>query len=138
MEDPGSFSGESSPVLPVDPGLHRAGGMLRDEDRLLVIFAYLGPLCFVPLLTRRDPFVRWHARQGTALFLGAALLMAATSPFHWLFSLIPLVGRFLEASSFSWDWDTWRSSPWRLIGPFAARSIRNTPGSRIWPTRSER
>lgn len=97
MEDPGSFSGESSPVLPVDPGLHRAGGMLRDEDRLLVIFAYLGPLCFVPLLTRRDPFVRWHARQGTALFLGAALLMAALSPFHWLFSLIPLVGRFFGA-----------------------------------------
>lgn len=97
MEDSGGFSAESPAVKPAAPDLPPGTPALRDEDRLLVIFSYLGPLCFVSLITRQDPFVHWHARQGTALFLAAALLMAALSPFHWLFSLIPLVGRFFRA-----------------------------------------
>lgn len=39
------------------------------EDRLLLLFAYLGPLAFVSLIASRRVFVRWHAKQGLVLFV---------------------------------------------------------------------
>jgi uncharacterized membrane protein len=44
---------------------------LTDQDRVLVVFAYLGPLALVSLLASRREFVKWHAKQG--LLLVAAL-----------------------------------------------------------------
>lgn len=72
--------------------------MIRDEDRLLLVFAYLGPLCLVPLFGSRDPFVRWHARQGTGLTLLLAAALVVLSPFDWLFGLVPVLGRLFRAA----------------------------------------
>ena len=44
---------------------------LSDQDRLLIVFGYLGPLAFVSLVAGRREFVKWHAKQG--LVLSAAL-----------------------------------------------------------------
>ena len=74
---------------------------LTDEDRLQVIFAYAGPLSVVPLLGSADPFVRWHARQGLALFVSGVVLMVLLYPFDWLFSLVPLLGRLFRAVELS-------------------------------------
>jgi uncharacterized membrane protein len=46
---------------------------LTDQDRVLVVFAYLGPLALVSLLASRREFVKWHAKQG--LVLSAALVV---------------------------------------------------------------
>ncbi|MBP7147454.1 MAG: hypothetical protein KBD01_07900 [Acidobacteria bacterium] len=95
MQDEPRDIGTEPEITPrEDPALTIAS--FSDEDRLLLVFAYLGPLCLVPLLGSRDPFVRWHARQGAFLALAAALLMAVLSPFHWLFSMIPLLGRMFR------------------------------------------
>lgn len=72
--------------------------VVRDEDRLLLVFAYLGPLCLVPLLGARDPFVRWHARQGTGLTLIFTAALVVLSPFDWLFGLVPVLGRLFRAA----------------------------------------
>jgi uncharacterized membrane protein len=45
---------------------------LSDQDRLLLVFGYLGPLALVSLLASRREFVKWHAKQG--LVLSATLL----------------------------------------------------------------
>ncbi len=69
---------------------------LRDEDRLMLVFAYLGPLSLVPLFASSDRFVRWHARQGTMLGLGLVAIAALLAPFDWLFSMVPLLGRLFR------------------------------------------
>ena len=46
---------------------------LTDQDRILVVFAYLGPLALVSLLASRREFVKWHAKQG--LVLSATLVV---------------------------------------------------------------
>ena len=67
--------GEEEPVVPV---------ALRDEERLLVIFAYMGPLAFVSLAAARHDLVRWHARQGILLGSLALLTFVLLRPFHAL------------------------------------------------------
>jgi uncharacterized membrane protein len=37
---------------------------LSDQDRILLVFAYLGPLALVSLVASRREFVKWHAKQG--------------------------------------------------------------------------
>ncbi len=41
---------------------------LTDQDRVLLVLAYLGILSLVPFLTARKEFILWHARQGLLLF----------------------------------------------------------------------
>ncbi len=79
-------------------GLTDVAQALRDEDRLMLVFAYLGPLSLIPLFASREPVVRWHARQGTMLGLALVALIALLTPFHWLFSMIPLLGRMFHAA----------------------------------------
>ncbi len=71
---------------------------LADEDRILLVFAYLGPLGAVALWARRTAFVRWHARQGCALSVVAAALIVLVYPFHWLFSGVPFLGPLFIAA----------------------------------------
>lgn len=46
---------------------------LSVEDRVLLVFGYLGPLALVSLVASRREFVKWHAKQG--LVLTATLLV---------------------------------------------------------------
>ena len=40
---------------------------IGDQDRLLLVFAYLGPLGLFSLVASRKEFVKWHAKQGVLL-----------------------------------------------------------------------
>jgi uncharacterized membrane protein len=67
---------------------------LLDEERILIIFAYMGPLAIVSLAAARSDFVRWHARQG--LLLGALTLATfiVLRPLHNLTYFIwPFLGQ---------------------------------------------
>ena len=46
---------------------------LTDQDRVLLVFGYLGPLSLVSLVASRREFVKWHAKQG--LLLSATLVV---------------------------------------------------------------
>jgi uncharacterized membrane protein len=50
------------------------GQELSDQDRLLVIFGYLGPLALVSLVASRREFVKWHAKQGLLVSLALVAL----------------------------------------------------------------
>jgi uncharacterized membrane protein len=59
---------------------------VREEDKIMLVLAYLGPLALIPLLTVKDSdFVRWHAKNGLTLGLAALLFLAVAG-------FIPLVG----------------------------------------------
>lgn len=64
---------------------------LTDQDRILLVFGYLGPLAFVALVASRREFVRWHAKQGLLLSLVVSALylvilrplIHVTTQYHW-------------------------------------------------------
>lgn len=79
----------------------------RDDRKLMLVLAYLGPLALVPyLVAPEDEEVRWHAKQGltfTGVWIGLSLaiailgalpgigvVIAVLAPFIWL-ALIALV-----------------------------------------------
>lgn len=44
---------------------------VRDQDKIMLVLAYLFPLSLIPLLTVKDSsFVQWNAKQGIVLGLG--------------------------------------------------------------------
>jgi uncharacterized membrane protein len=47
---------------------------LSDQDRVLIVFGYLGPLALVSLIASRREFVKWHAKQGLVLVTTLAVL----------------------------------------------------------------
>ena len=51
---------------------------LTDQDRVLLVFAYLGPLALLSLIAARREFVKWHAKQGALLSLTIAAAWMAS------------------------------------------------------------
>jgi uncharacterized membrane protein len=47
---------------------------IGDQDRLLLVFAYLGPLALFALVASRKEFVKWHAKQGALLSAAVAAI----------------------------------------------------------------
>lgn len=69
------------------------GEALHDEERLLIIFAYMGPLAIVSLAAARSDFVRWHARQGLLLGVLTLVTFVVLRPLHTLMYIIwPFLG----------------------------------------------
>ena len=48
---------------------------IGDQDRILLVFAYLGPLALFALVAGRKEFVKWHAKQGVLLSTAVAALL---------------------------------------------------------------
>lgn len=96
---------EDEPDIPAPAG---TGEPLSDEDKVLVVFSYLGPLALVAFLAARREYVRWHARQGLVFFIAsfAVILVVSTieaiaASIHWflgrttgLFSAVIYLGLF--------------------------------------------
>jgi uncharacterized membrane protein len=85
---------------PVDHSLEDAStqptaeAVLDDRDRVLLVFAYLGPLATVSFFAGESPFVRWHARQGLWYALFCLAVFVVLAPFHaFFFWLAPFAGR---------------------------------------------
>ena len=50
---------------------------IGDQDRILLVFAYLGPLAVFSLVAGRKEFVKWHAKQGVLLSIAVAAIWIA-------------------------------------------------------------
>ena len=62
------------------------GQELTDQDRLLLVFGYLGPLALVSLVASRRELVKWHAKQGLLLAAAVLLVHIVFKPIHSLMS----------------------------------------------------
>ena len=61
-----------TPMQTVPPAEASVPGddVIRDQDKIMLVLAYLGLLALIPLLTVKDSaYVQWHAKQGLALIL---------------------------------------------------------------------
>ncbi len=60
--------------------------VVRDQDKLMLVLAYLAPLSLIPMLTVKDSeFVRWHGKQGTVLGIGGGIALT-------ILGMIPFIG----------------------------------------------
>ena len=55
---------------------------LSDQDRVLCVFGYLGPLALVSLVASRREFVKWHAKQGILFTVSWIGLYIVLKPVH--------------------------------------------------------
>lgn len=55
---------------------------LTDQDRVLLVFGYLGPLALFSLVASRKEFVKWHAKQGILLSAAAVVLYLLLKGIH--------------------------------------------------------
>jgi uncharacterized membrane protein len=57
---------------------------LSDQDRVLLVFDYLGPLALFSLVASRRELVKWHAKQGLGLTATVAALYVVVRPVYLL------------------------------------------------------
>ena len=71
---------------------------LTDQDRLLLVFGYLGPLALVSLLASRREFVKWHAKQGLVLSATLVALYPVLRFVHYILDSIlwPVFGELFR------------------------------------------
>lgn len=80
---------------------------IKDEDRILLLFAYLGPLAIVSLLASRKEFVKWHSKQGFIFFIVWMVFFIILVPiykfFWWIYLgwLIQILGLLIGLGVFS-------------------------------------
>jgi uncharacterized membrane protein len=74
---------------------------IGDQDRLLLVFAYLGPLALFSLVASRKEFVKWHAKQGVLLSVAVAALWLVARGLYLLLraKLWPLVGALFTVAA---------------------------------------
>ncbi len=67
--------------------------VIREQDKIMLVLAYLFLLSLIPLLTVKDSdYVKWHAKQGLVLALGLIVWGIA----GFVLSNIPVIGLFLS------------------------------------------
>lgn len=74
------------------------GQELTDQDRVLLVFGYLGPLAIVSLIASRRELVKWHAKQGLLVALAVAAVQLLFKPFHHIDFLEPVRDLFWAAN----------------------------------------
>jgi len=66
------------------------------DNKVMAILAYLGPLVLIPLLScRESPFARFHTYQGLVLFFAEAIYGVVYGMVSWLLLSIAWQLRFL-------------------------------------------
>jgi uncharacterized membrane protein len=71
------------------------GDTVREQDKIMLVLAYLGIFSLIPLLTVKDSdFVKYHAKQGLVLAIAMVVVsIIGAIPFiGWLIACAGLVG----------------------------------------------
>lgn len=87
----GAFQGEQGAARPQDAPVRRVPGVDQDaeDNRLMALLAYLGPLALVPYLAaKQSPFAQYHALRGLNLFLLEVAYGVGAAVLSGLFTLV--------------------------------------------------
>ena len=65
---------------------------VRDQDKIMLVLAYLGIFALIPLMTVKDSdFVKFHAKQGLVYSLAGIIFFIILG----VFQAVPIVGQLL-------------------------------------------
>lgn len=63
---------------------------VRDQDKIMLVLAYLGIFSLIPMLTVKDSdYVKWHAKQGLVFGVGGGIALTIVNT---VLGFIPVVG----------------------------------------------
>jgi fumarate reductase subunit D len=69
------------------------GDQIRDQDKIMLVLAYLGILSLIPFLTVKDSdYVKFHSRQGLAL----CIVWFGWGIAGFILAFIPIIGWLLS------------------------------------------
>ena len=69
------------------------GAAPSSDRQIFLVLSYLGILCLIPLLAKKDdPEVQWHAKNGTALFIAELIWIAIGIAFLFVGTHVPFIG----------------------------------------------
>ena len=79
---------------------HHLDQELTDQDRVLLLFGYLGPLALVALVASRREFVKWHAKQGLVLTATLVLIYPVLRLMHFILNSLfwPVFGELFRVA----------------------------------------
>ncbi len=73
---------------PSSPAMPHGNPKDIEENKVLAAIAYIGPLCLVPLLAKKDsPFAQHHGKQGLVLFIAEIVIS--------LVNIVPILGQLV-------------------------------------------
>jgi len=73
---------------PKKPDAPKGGDKDIEENKAITFLSYLGVLCLIPLLAKKDSkFAQFHAKQGLVLFIGAVIVS--------FINIVPFLGQLL-------------------------------------------
>ena len=65
---------------------------IRENDKIMLVLAYLGIFALIPLLTVKDSdYVKWHAKQGLVFGVGGGIALTIIAT---ILGFIPVLGWF--------------------------------------------
>jgi uncharacterized membrane protein len=90
----GSTGGTGAAPPPPPGGAPPPGGGAVSENRqLMIVLSYLGILALIPYaVEQRDPEVRWHSRNGLALFVADIIITMVLWVISMVLGAIPILG----------------------------------------------
>jgi uncharacterized membrane protein len=72
------------------------GNSVREQDKIMLVLAYLGILALIPFLTVKDSeYVKWHAKQGLVLGVASFVFFILLVPMQF----IPILGQIIGCLS---------------------------------------
>ncbi len=86
-------SASQQPVSrPVEATGETSGGIKTDNNTLMAVLAYIGPLVIVSYLVAKDnPFVKFHIKQGLVLFVAEVVLWFLRMTFWQLWFIYSII-----------------------------------------------
>ncbi len=109
MADQLSPSGPQRQSLPTDNRGNDNDITGVEPNKLMAALSYVGVLVLIPLLvSRKDPFVSFHAKQGLVIFIGEILasIIVAWAPLIgnllFLLMIVASIAGFIQAIQGKW------------------------------------
>ncbi len=69
------------------------GDQVRDQDKVMLVLAYLSLLSLIPLLTVKDSdYVKWHAKQGLTFSVAAFIFFTVLGFIPFVNLLVCILG----------------------------------------------
>ncbi|MBT4722675.1 DUF4870 domain-containing protein [Candidatus Falkowbacteria bacterium] len=95
-----------------------------DDSKAFAAIGYLGILCFVPLLLKKDsPYAQFHGKQGLVLFIAEVVLffiniIPVLGQLVWLFASIVFLIISVIGLLKAWNGESWELP---ILGEYARK-----------------
>jgi uncharacterized membrane protein len=90
---------------------------VREQDKMMLVLAYLGIFSLIPMLTVKDSeFVKWHGKNGLVLGVGGTIALSILAAIPFVQFVVCLAGPGLLVLDIMAMMKALKGERWRLPG----------------------